>query len=143
MNTENTNPSFAKIQGDGAAGSDPVDHHGEYNVKISTASTEPTCDPAVTEKFARTKISNDYRAMIEGVIEQTCIKRIEEIEGRVPDTDEIKANGNLHLCEANGIAQYAWKGQPICQFEPAGFSPSGWRDAKVMEISPRLIQPVP
>lgn len=82
----------------------------------------------------REQISVAYRQMIASVIEETCVKRIEQIEGRVPSNDELKAHGIMHICDTNGTVQYLWRGQPICQYEPAGYSPGGWHDAIIMEL---------
>lgn len=77
-------------------------------------------------------IAARWRQMIMGAIERTCLKRIEEIEGRVPPAVEITENSRTMVNEEDGSAAFQWKGQTVAIYCPATFVPGiGWRDATV------------
>lgn len=93
-----------------------------------------------TYKASYLEAARTYSAMILGAIERTCLKRIEEIEGRVPSIAEIKEHGDIQVSEGSGIALYLWKDVPIAEFIAGRMTFEGWRDAQLKEIRPALIQ---
>jgi hypothetical protein len=79
-----------------------------------------------------------YRNFIRETVERTCTKRIEEIEGRVPTNDEVSEHLIMEVVPENfGFARMLWKGQHICEYHPPGYTPDGWVDARVLELSPK------
>lgn len=90
--------------------------------------------PSVAIYDASESAVDKYRALIHATIERTCVKRIEEIEGRVPDTHEIRLYGETEITERSGIVIFKWKGTPVCEYQAAGYRVEGWRDAVISEI---------
>lgn len=105
---------------------------------------EPWCLGGVaSRKYADdpATISLTYGEMIRATVERTCLKRIEEIEGRVPSREEIAQHGEMQLTPESGIVTYLWKNQVICEYVPAGYTLDGrrWRDATISEFRPRIL----
>jgi hypothetical protein len=85
------------------------------------------------------QLTREYRRMITGTIERTCLQRMEEIEGRVPTDEEIREHGEIQITEGSGIALYFWRGEPICEYVSAGLTVEGWRDAQISVLRPSRI----
>ena len=83
--------------------------------------------------------SREYGRMIRATVERTLQKRITEIEGRLPDADEIAFNGEMQVTEESGIVTWTWKGVPVCEFVAAGYTLGGWRDATISELRPKIL----
>lgn len=85
-----------------------------------------------------TTIAQNYRRLIEGVIEETCLRRITEIEGRAPTVAEVLRHSSTHLADKKGDNRvlFLWKDSGICQFTPATYTLEGWRDAVICELRP-------
>ena len=82
----------------------------------------------------RNEVSAAYASMIGEAIESTVKRRIIEIEGDAPNKEKMKKHGEREV-SPNGIVRYFWKGEPIAEFEPAGFrEDGGWRDAVLSEV---------
>lgn len=84
-------------------------------------------------------ISLDYGMAIRETCERTLQKRITEIEGRLPEPDEIAFNGEMQVTEESGIVTWTWKGVPVCEYVAAGYRLDGWRDATISEIRPKIL----
>lgn len=98
----------------------------------------------MTDTKATNAITAAYREMVTSTIEQICIKRIEEEEGHVPCSDEIKEYGDILLDPETGSTVFQWRGEPICELVAAGYKADGkWGDAVISEFRPRIIKHLP
>lgn len=98
----------------------------------------------MTDTDTANEITAAYRGMITSTIERLCIKRIEEEEGRVPNTAEINEHGDILLDPETGSTVFQWKGVPICELVTAGYKADGkWSDAVISEFRPRILKHLP
>lgn len=93
-------------------------------------------EPTVSIRDQSESLVAHYSRLIRQAIETACVKRIEEIEGRVPSVDEIKEHGAKHICPETQTTLYLWRGIPIVEYQAASHTAEGWRDCVVSEIRP-------
>lgn len=83
------------------------------------------------------QLSRDYGEAIRAAIEGSIIRRIEEIEGRVPSLNEVREHGTKEI--GPQAVMHLWKGEPIVEYVPAGYDLDGWHDAVISEVRQRTI----